>query len=529
MTIKSVLGKFAYETFRTRSGSDYSEIFTRGRGEEGKSPYPWLYARVFLCCFLLFCFVCLAYSVSELNFPEAIVTGGVLLDITFIVLLFELYPGRDMPLILPLSVFFVGGALASALSNLLYGILNVSQPYAEEAWISFNEETCKAAVTVALVVLLGKRNPFYCFIIGAAVGGGFSAYENMWFMYTDGFYYMNGLSMAMQSALWRALGTPFSHAAWAGLFGWALSFSKPWKNIRCYGVYLFNLVMHFFVDFPLMQEFAGWKGYPISAISGLLTFAFMLCVLVRLRGGKRPQGGEYVVRYPRINCEALPEEKRWSADYGILKNACGWLFLFLAGLTSLGPTCVFGGYSSYRTVEFQDWNSCLNALHGGRYIEFDPARPYEELDDISLNYSYTVQEGELFGVVQREQFGDYFVLYSYEYETSEGEDGEQMRAMELKNVKLAIDEAEYNMRVLYVDGDGYMDVEPQKYYYFDIAGYYGLYGYPDGAFYARIAERTPVRATLSVVYTAVCGAFCIGAGAAYLYFKNKQRRYENVK
>ena len=611
MRFKNALKRFAYETFRPHSKEEYAELFSRGHGGDEKTPYPWFYARVLLISLLLFTVLCVGYSLSKLNFLMVAAAGGFFADLTFIVLLVEIYPKRDLPLITPILALFAGGILSSAFIYMLYGIDMHSAAFVDQAWTAFVEETGKALATIIILLIVKKRNPFACFIIGAAVGGGYSAFENMWYMYTQGFGW-SGLPQAIETGLWRALGTPFSHAAWAGLFGWALAFKgkakwwhprkvwirklcdwalsgeKTWLSWKPYAMYAFGYTMHFFVNFPLMQQFAEWKGYPISAVTGILSIALIIFVLVQSRRKLvdldvqaepfeplQPRGNYKISgTYPKINGAYAAVDGTGVIrfpDYGVkyrfIANVLAAAAIFCFSFTLLGPTCVFGGYAKYRTYYYDTWEEVLNVVQEGREISPDYGRKYVVYDDLSQNYSYTWTDGELISATQRERYGNYYFRFTYGYsiyystfEDEEGnffvwvdgenipiesEDGilpESVRIWELKNVALELNDYLYYPRNIIISNTNIYtkysaDSSPSpspasrevyRYYLLNLSvSYVGVN--PKGGFEVDLQEQAAIRETESVIFSAVFFAAFLGCGVAYIVYKSKIRRLKNVE
>lgn len=575
MRFKSALKRFAYETFRPHSKEEYAELFSRGRGGDEKTPYPWFYARVLLIGLLLFTVLCVGYDAAKLNFLMVAAAGSFFADLAFIVLLVEIYPKRDLPLLTPIIVLFAGGILSSSFIYVMYGIANYSAPYVDQAWTAFVEETGKALTTIIVLLFVKKRNPFVCFIIGAAVGGGYSAFENMWFMYTHGFGW-TGLAQAIETGLWRALGTPFSHAAWAGLFGWALSDDKPWLSWKPYAMYAFGYIMHFFVNFPLMEQFAEWKGYPISAVTGIMSIVLMIFILsvsrreladnynyVELPDYPRIQGYPKINRsYPRINGTYAQinagEGEYFSNDaarYKFIANIFAAAAIFCFSLSLLGPTCVFGGYVNYRTYYYDNWQDVLSIVQSGLEFTPDYDREYVQYEDLSENYSYTCTEGELVSVTQREMCGEYYYRYTYGYtlyystfedeegnffvkvknkdipiESDDGELPESALVWEIKSLALELNDALYYPRTV-IDYSKYSytsylsddDNGVYKYFLLNSSVTY-LNVLADGTFELDLRDSVPVKMVESVVFSVVFFAAFAGCGVAYIVYKIKEKR-----
>ena len=581
--VKERLKRFAYETFRPRTKADYAEIFTRGSGGEGKTPYPWFYSRVLLVCLLLFAVFCIGYSVSELNFPAVAFVGGIFADLTFVVLLFEIYPKKDLPLFVPLALIFAGGVISSAIIYAVYGIQNVREEFVSQAWTAFVEETGKALAIIILLIILKKRNPFFCFIVGAAVGGGYSAFENTWYMFTDGLAYANGLSDAMLTALIRALGTPFSHAAWAAAFGWAISGKKPWKKWQPYAVYAFTYTMHFFVNFPLMNNFKNWGGYSISAATGILSITLMIYLVIKCKREVCPKH-QYGVgeaeesstgRLFEISSFETYETHRLSGleRKKFIANVLAACAVLSFTIMLMGPTCVFGGYVNLSYHYYDTFEEARTIAQSGNEFIPDFSRQYIEYDNyedfVEKNYSFTYMEGELHSVTQREQYGEYFYRFYYGYtqyqiiylssddkyyiivyvngsimyseiDLSEGFDKDDIiyaedkvtpvavRIWKLQGVDLEFQDTLYAYRIVAIGGGAQVELNSRNYFNVN-QSCYGVYYSADGKYYTLMRERAFVRGTESVVFTSVFAAVFVGFGTAYLISKIKIRRHKDVE
>lgn len=580
MRFKNALKKFAYETFRPHSREEYAELFSRGKGGDEKPTYPWFYARVLLFSLLLFTVLCVSYSLSKLNFLLVLLTGGIFADLAFIILLFEIYPKRDQSLATFILVFIAGGILSSALIYVQYGLLRVDVEFAEQAWTAFVEETGKAVTIIIILLILKKRDPLVCFIVGAAVGGGYSAFENMWRMYVYGYGY-GGISSAIENGLWRALGTPFSHAAWAGLFGWALSDKRPWFSRKPYAMYAFGYVMHFFVNFPEMPQFKTWYGYSISAVTGILTIVVMILVIVKCRraligccvqgeqlsipqiesypqtyGGYPKINGAYITNKAEIHKAPLQPFVGYGAcRYKFIANVLAAAAIFCFSFALLGPTCVFGGYTYYTIRNYDAWGEVLYIVQNGHEFNPDYNREYVELKDPSENYSYTWTNGKLTSVVQRQSYGSYNYRYTYGYvtyySTFEDEEGnffvrvngkdipiesvdgnlpESVDLWGIKSMSLELNDSLYSPYVIVDYGNSY-DMDDQTiqirtvYRYFILNPMVASVRIADnGTFDVYFNESVPIRKTESVVFTAVFLAAFIGCGVAYIVYKIKIKK-----
>lgn len=578
MKFKKALKKFAYETFRPRSGEEYAELITGGRGGEAKTAYPWFYFRVFLLFLAIFSVLCICYSASFINLFTLAFAGGIFGDLVFIILLYELYPGRDISLLGLLVVLLTGGIIATAYSTLLYSV-KIQADFAAQAWTAFVEETGKALVTVLILLVIKKRNPMCCLIIGAAVGGGYSAFENMWYMFTDGLAYggVANLSNAIQTALWRSLGTPFSHAAWAGAFGWALSGEKPFKKWQPYAVFAFNYVMHFFVNFPLTEMFSGWKGYPISAVTGILSVSLIIFLIIRTRraeladlSGALPGGdmaADYVLGgeencFRTLNINIEDGAGRGGAEkYRYIANVLAMAAIFCFSFMLLGPTCVFGGYKRYKTYIYPTFAEARAVAQDGLVFDYDENREYVEYEDLTQNYAFSYEEGRVVYVEQREIYGEYTYTFCYSnvkyiqffadnegryfvisngrqvfVDSVDGQPPEEVYLWVLRNVFVETGDgsvyyrhAAYANTSYFVVDDTGVAVKGEEYNYFIVSPKVAsLTVYSDGTCGVSVREDVPVRKVESIVFTCIFGVAAIAAGAGYAVYKKKARRFKNA-
>ncbi len=185
---------FFKETFRPHSKEEYAEVFTRGLGancsEEVARKLPWLYIRVFALNLVLFAITAITFRVARYSadYLTAILFGGLLFNIPLCILFFELYPKRDLSLLKLFAVLVIGGVVSTILITLGYEFIysTDSEPNAwiSTLWVGFWEEFIKGAVAIAAIALLKRKDPLLCFLIGFAVGTGYSFTEDLGYIYS---------------------------------------------------------------------------------------------------------------------------------------------------------------------------------------------------------------------------------------------------------------------------------------------------------------------------------------------------------
>ena len=181
---------FFKETFRAHSKSEYREVFTRGIGEDKRGitgSMPWLYVRAFFVLFILFTVNVLILRFTENPFyvPTVTLFGGVTFSIPLFVLLYELYPKRDLNVFKLFSLLVIGGTAAGILAQLGFSLIDSVNGWSKVILSGVTEEVAKAAVALCAIVIMKNKNAYACFLIGVSVGAGFSIIEDMGYI----FYY----------------------------------------------------------------------------------------------------------------------------------------------------------------------------------------------------------------------------------------------------------------------------------------------------------------------------------------------------
>ena len=139
---------FFKETFRAHSKAEYKEIFTRGLNEDNSGvsgAFPWLYVRAFFALLILFTvntFV-LRLTNNALYVPSVTFLGGITFTVPFIILLYELYPKRDLSLFFLIAVLVVGGTVSGFLAQLGYAFIPKVNDWISAVTAGVLEEVCK--------------------------------------------------------------------------------------------------------------------------------------------------------------------------------------------------------------------------------------------------------------------------------------------------------------------------------------------------------------------------------------------------
>ena len=249
---------FFKETFRARDKSDYREFFTRGlRGREsgGKVEYGWMYVRVFVLLFSLFSLIAflIAFAENGIAVPTLYLLGGAFMNFTVAVFIYELNPERNLSFVLFLLILVVGTAAADFIAIFGYYFYYPDNAWLSTLWTACLEELAKAIPAIIAILVLKKRSPMLGFIIGAAIGAGFSITEDMGYIYAYSWGVYGMVEITIERA-WTAICT---HTLWTAVIGWAFcKFKCRPYDIRFLLVTISSIALHFIWDMPIEDYFS---------------------------------------------------------------------------------------------------------------------------------------------------------------------------------------------------------------------------------------------------------------------------------
>jgi RsiW-degrading membrane proteinase PrsW (M82 family) len=197
---------------------------------------------------VVWAFSIVAFKVSHDRYvvPTTVVFGAFVVPIAWLVRTVDRErPSAATPLILA-KAFVLGGALGFLSSALLETEFDSTQPALFSVGVGLVEEAFKLLAVIWIVRQVRVRSPQLGFVVGAAVGFGFEAFE-------DAGYALNALasshswSSMIRTELNRAVTTPVTHGLWAAVLGAALLHQSRNGRVR------------------LTWPFAAWFG----AVAGL--------------------------------------------------------------------------------------------------------------------------------------------------------------------------------------------------------------------------------------------------------------------
>jgi RsiW-degrading membrane proteinase PrsW (M82 family) len=198
--------------------------------------------------------------------PTLVLLGSFLVPATFVTWAFERWRDEDVTTEIVVSAFIVGGLLGVLGASVLEtALLHPS------SWLFLGvgliEEAAKLGGLVLVTRRMRRRHARDGFVLGAAVGFGFAAFETAGYAFTA-LLTVRGLSLQglVETELLRGILSPFGHGLWTAVLGGVLFGEARGRSFRYTGpllvTYLWVSVLH-----------ALWDSVPsiATALTYLLT------------------------------------------------------------------------------------------------------------------------------------------------------------------------------------------------------------------------------------------------------------------
>lgn len=198
--------------------------------------------------------------------PSLVLLGSFLVPVTFVTWAFERWRDDDVTTEIVVSAFVVGGLLGVLGASVLETYL-----LHPSSWLFLGvgliEEAAKLGGLILVTRRMRRRHARDGFVLGAAVGFGFAAFETAGYAFTA-LLTVRGLSLQglVETELLRGVLSPFGHGLWTAILGGALFALARGGQFRYSGplllTYLWVSVLH-----------ALWDSVPslATALTYLLT------------------------------------------------------------------------------------------------------------------------------------------------------------------------------------------------------------------------------------------------------------------
>ena len=258
--------------FKPHTREEAEEIFIWGtahttpplREVSSTWPKPWLYSRVLVCFLAAYFLLYLGVSYFDNTncVPGMIIMGSFAVPFATIILFMEVNAFRNIS-IYSIFIYFLIGGCASLLVTLFFFNLNILSAGLDSTWsammVGVIEECGKAVIVFALLRRARTEYILPALLIGACVGGGFSAFESAGYAYS-----LNGGSLDTLTSIvfLRAFLAPGGHVAWAAITAAAMVIAKGpapltaavFTNSRFLKIFIIPIVLHGLWDAPVFPS-----------------------------------------------------------------------------------------------------------------------------------------------------------------------------------------------------------------------------------------------------------------------------------
>ena len=400
---------FFKETFRFRSKAEYKEIFSRGLNEDNagvSGAFPWLYVRAFFALLVLFTINVLVLRLTNntLYVPSVIFLGGITFTVPFIILLYELYPKRDVSLFLILALLVAGGTLSGVLTQTVYRFYNPTNGWISAVLAGCVEEVCKAIPAIIAIAVFKQKNAYACFLFAATVGAGFSVIEDMGYIFVYSDTYFIDVQSIITLFMDRGLSSFCTHILWTGSIGWAYSYiKKPFKSVRFLLMVLLSVFLHICWDLPIE---GWWQVLDIAAC--VIVAAGVNIAIVHL---SRVNTLAAEVDLTAVNEEIIREAKAMGERMRFT-NAANLTYVLMWSVLCVVILlfCAMPIGVNYQRVEYDDKEEFIEYLEDGRSFVKNYERAYDpEGDNVEERY----EAKQLSYVIQFEKIEDYDYYFGY--------------------------------------------------------------------------------------------------------------------
>lgn len=193
---------------------------------------PWIYIRV-LGIGILFSF--LSYFMAEyLGHPLGVyllfTLCALVFPISILMFFWEINIPRNIPLYNVLLTFFIGGIL-----SLIFTLL-IPIEFSEDYYAPLAEEPAKVIAVALFIYILKPRYIFGGLLIGAAVGAGFAAFENISYVM---------MYSSFDLLIMRSLHSFGGHTMWAAIEGGALLIAMGSSELKAKHFISKDFLMYF--------------------------------------------------------------------------------------------------------------------------------------------------------------------------------------------------------------------------------------------------------------------------------------------
>jgi RsiW-degrading membrane proteinase PrsW (M82 family) len=288
---------FFQQVFKTHTKAEAEEIFIVGTKKTTPSleevvndkVQPWLFSRILVFILsaglLLFVFAKLNQTLGDQIAMDVVIAIAV--PVAALVLFFEINVYKNISFYQVTKIIVIGGVLALILTIVLDHVLsNVgNMNFINALMTGIIEESAKVAVAAYFIRKLNIKRIFNGMLLGAAVGTGFAAFENIQYMVVD------DQLVSFNTALIRTLLSISDHTEWCAIAAAALVIVKSNKELsintfldtrflRFFGLVV---VIHMCWDWSLLNEISYLRYGVLAVITWITVFVLIHAGLREVR------------------------------------------------------------------------------------------------------------------------------------------------------------------------------------------------------------------------------------------------------
>ena len=292
--VKVSLRDFFGQVFQHHTEQEAEDIFIVGTEHTTPSPadlvndrvQPWLFSRALLFTMIL---AVLLWVLSMLN-PRTGVTVSldvaiaIAVPVSALILFFEVNVYRNISFYQVIRIFLLGGVLSLIATMILDTVLGNTSTL--DLWSALAtgvaEEVAKVLVAAYFISRLNVKHIFNGMLIGAAVGSGFAAFENVMYMVND----ETGQLASIGGALTRALFSISDHTEWCAIAAAALVMVKGSQQLK-FDDFMKPAFLKFLISVILIHALWDWTAIESLIKPIILAIITWIFVFVLIHAGLR--------------------------------------------------------------------------------------------------------------------------------------------------------------------------------------------------------------------------------------------------
>lgn len=292
--VKVSLRDFFGQVFKHHDVSEAEDIFIVGTDQTTPSldqlvndrVQPWLFSRALLFTLIL---AALLWVLALLNPRIGVVVSldaatSIAVPVSALILFFEVNVYKNISFYRVTQIFLLGGALSLIATMILDTVIGASGQF--NLWGALTtgiaEEVAKVLVAAYFISRMKVKHIFNGMLIGAAVGSGFAAFENIMYMINDN----TGQLVSVSAALNRTLFSISDHTEWCAISAAALVLVKGGQKLTLDDFFK-PAFLKFLVSVILIHALWDWDATDSLFKYVILAVVTWIFVFVLIHAGLR--------------------------------------------------------------------------------------------------------------------------------------------------------------------------------------------------------------------------------------------------